>query len=172
MANITASKTTVGNSIAVNAGDIKIREMSIRAEDIINAGTFTDGDTATFAIPVKAGEIVEAVTVSLKTAFDDSGAGGELNILVGDGSDADGFITTAQLHVDDTEISYVYNTGAYFVGEAGTTDPANATNGKLYTADDTIDILLVPDVSSAAAYSLEELTQGEVLVKVKYFDAN
>lgn len=165
MANITSSKTVVGNSIAVNAGDIISRKLVISYSDIVNAGTFADNDTVTFQIPVKAGEVVDNVGVKLVTAFDDSGSGDELNVEVGDGADPNGYITSAQLHVDATEISYVANTGALSIGGSG-------ARGKLYTADDTVDILITPNVSTGTDYSLDELTQGELVVTVQSRDIN
>jgi len=156
----------------INESTALVYTQRIRYSDIVNGATYADNDTATFTIPVKAGQAVELVGVKLVTAFNDSGAGDELNVEVGDGSDPDGFISTAALHTDQTEISYVANTGAYFVAEAGTTDPSNATNHKLYTADDTIDILVTPNVSTGTDYSLDELTAGEFEVKVFIRDLN
>lgn len=168
MANITATKTTVGNSIAINSGDIKVRIMSVRAIDIANAGAYATDDTATFQIPVKAGEIVTDVSASLITAFD--GSGDQLNLIGGDGGNTSGFLEAAALHVTQTEITYVWNTGDYFLGEAGTTDPENVTNGKLYLVDDTIDFLF--DGTAGAAIDFDDLDEGEVLLKVFYKDLN
>ena len=170
MANVTSSQQSDPGSI--NEGASIRREATIDWSDIVAAGTFADNDTATFTIPLFAGEAVEAVAVKLITAFDDSGGGDELNVEVGDGSDADGFITTAALHTDQTEISYVANTGAYFVAEAGTTDPSNATNHKLYTSNDTIDILITPNVSTGTDYALSELTAGRFKVIAYVRDFN
>lgn len=134
-------------------------EIVISYEDFLvaNAGTLADNATKTFTYAVPAGAQVRNVGVKLVTAFDDSGSGDELNITVGDGDDADGYITSAssQLHVDATEISYIANTGALLDNE----------NGKVYTADDTIDIVFTPNVSTGTDYSLNELTQGEVVIK-------
>ena len=168
MANITSSNTVVGNSIAVNAGDFRIREKIISVSDIRNAGTYAEDDTFTFQVPVKAGEVVTAVSAKLITAF--AGSGDQLNLVAGDGSDDDGFITSAPLHTTQSEISYVCNTGLYFVGEAGATDPVNVTNGKLYTTDDTIDFLF--DGTAGATINLGALTAGEVKIKVFYKDLN
>jgi hypothetical protein len=154
MANQTVSK--VARLKSINESALKVEELVINYYDLLNGATFADNDTETLTIPVSAGEIVTDVKVSLNTAFDDSGAGDELNIEVGDGSDADGYITSAQLHADATEISYVANTGAYIDNE----------NGKLYTADDTIDVLLTPNVSTGTDYNLDELTAGKVTVTV------
>ncbi len=101
-------------------------------------------------------------SAKLVTAFDDSGSGDDLTITVGDGDDADGYLTAADIHVDATEISYVANTGALLDNE----------NGKVYTAADTIDILFSPDTDNDAPYSLNELTAGEIKLKFEICDLN
>jgi len=154
MANIDVTKQETIEPIPAS-GSFK-RELTIDFEDISGAGTYADNDTATFTIQVFAGELVKDVAVVAVTDFDDSGSGDELNVTVGDGADADGYIASAQLHADDTPITYVANTGALLDNE----------NGKVYTADDTIDILLTPNVSTGTDYSLNELTQGKFVVKV------
>lgn len=168
MANVTASKTVVGNSIAENAGDVVSRKLRIKYTDIVNAGTYSDNDTVTFTIPVNAGEIVETVGVRLVTAFNDSGSGDELDVQIGDGTDDDGFVVAADIHTDQSEISYVANTGAYF--NDGTTD--NTVNGKLYTSDDTLDVLISPNLATGTDYALSELTAGELVVTVVARDIN
>jgi len=168
MATVTSTKAA--QTVSLNESGLLKRVQSIRYGDVVRAGAYATDDTATFTIPVNAGEIVEKVVVKLNTAFADSGTGDQLNIIVGDGDDADGFVTSAALHTTQTEITYVWNTGLYFVGEAGTTDPVNATNGKLYLADDTIDIVL--DGSAGASIDLDLLTAGDVDVIVYGVDTN
>lgn len=143
-----------------------VRRLLIPATTIVNSGTYADSAAATFTIPVFAGEAVTAIGVKLIEAFDDSGTGSALNVEVGDGSDANGYITSAPIHVDQTEISVISTdnatySGAYF--NDGTTD--NTINGKLYTSDDTIDVIITP-AATGNAYSLNELTAGELLVTV------
>ena len=163
MANITATKTVVGNSIALNSGDIKVRPMEVRAIDIANAGTYATDDTVTFSIPVLAGEVVTDVSAKLVEAFD--GSGDQLNMIAGD-ADPDGYLVSAALHESQTEIGIVWNTGALL--NDGTTD--NVVNGKLYTADDSIDFLF--DGSAGAAIDLGDLTTGVIELKVFYKDLN
>lgn len=160
MANITATKTTVGNSIAINAGDFRVRELEIRAIDIANAGVFATDDTVTFNIPVNAGETVIAAGAVLTQAF--NGSGDQLNMIVGDGVDPDGYLATAALHFTQTEISSVYSTGDLLDG--------TTSYFKHYIADDTIDILL--DGSAGASIDLNDLTAGSVTVKIFYHDVN
>lgn len=158
MANITASKTTVGNSIAVNAGDFRVRELTIRAVDIVNAGDFATDDTVTFEIPINAGESVVAAGADLTEAFD--GSGDQLNMTVGDGVDPDGFLAVAALHTTQTEISSVYNTGDLLDG--------TTSYFKHYPTGGTASILI--DGSAGAAIDLDDLTAGSVKVKVFYHD--
>jgi hypothetical protein len=139
-------------------------EITISFEDfsVANAGTLADRATKTFTYVIPAGSLVTKASAKLVTAFNDSGSGDDLTITVGDGDDADGYLTAADIHVDATEISYVANTGALLDNE----------NGKVYTAADTIDILFSPDTDNDAPYSLNELTAGEIKLKFEICDLN
>ena len=139
-------------------------ELTITFEDfsVANAGTLADDATKTFTYVIPAGSLVTKASAKLVTAFDDSGGGDELNVEVGDGDDPNGYITSANLHTDQTEITYVANNGALLDNE----------NGKVYTAADTIDIKFTPDVSTGTDYSLNELTAGEIKFKFEICDLN
>ena len=139
-------------------------ELTITFEDfsVANAGTLADDATKTFTYVIPAGSLVTKASAKLVTAFDDSGGGDELNVEVGDGDDPNGYITSANLHTDQTEITYVANNGALLDNE----------NGKVYTAADTIDIKFSPDVSTGTDYSLNELTAGEIKFKFEICDLN
>jgi hypothetical protein len=120
--------------------------------------TETTDDTAqTFTYAVKAGDMVTDVAARLRTAFNDSGGGDELDVIVGDGSGTTSYLTLALLHTDGTEITYVANTGAYIDNE----------NGKLYTGADTIDFKFTPNASTGQSYNLAELTAGEIVFKMR-----
>ena len=165
MANVTSSQQA--NPGSINEGASNRKEQIISFQNIVDAGTYSDNDTATFTVPVEAGEVVTRIGVQLLEAFDDSGSGDELNVEVGDGSDANGYITSAPIHADQTEISIISTddasySGAYF--NDGTTD--NTINGKLYASADTIDILITPNVSTGTDYALSELTAGKLKVVV------
>lgn len=157
MANITSTRSSSPGSVQEGA-NFK-RQMVIDWTDIVALTIPADGDTVTFTIPVSAGEEVTRVGVRLVDAFDDSGGGDELNVEVGDGADANGYITTAALHTDQSEITWVSDTGAFITGGA-------ANRGKLYVVDDTVDILITPDVSTGTPYNLNELTEGNFIVTV------
>lgn len=139
-------------------------EFTISFEDfsVANAGTLADRATKTFTYAIPAGSLVTKCSAHLVTAFNDSGSGDDLTITVGDGDDADGYLTAADIHVDATEITYVANTGALLDNE----------NGKVYATADTIDILFSPDTDNDAPYSLNELTAGEIKLKFEICDLN
>ena len=138
--------------------------LTITFEDfsVANAGTLADRATKTFTYVIPAGSLVTKCSAHLVTAFNDSGSGDDLTITVGDGDDADGYLTAADIHVDATEITYVANTGALLDNE----------NGKVYATADTIDILFSPDTDNDAPYSLNELTAGEIKLKFEICDLN
>jgi hypothetical protein len=97
---------------------------------------------AAFGIP--AGGIVTGVCVHQITPFAGGSTNAELTIQVGDGDDPNGYIISTD-YFSGADTATVFNTGAYF--NDGTTD--NVINGKVYTAADTIDILIQPDVTVA-----------------------
>jgi hypothetical protein len=155
MANVAITKVAIPNCI--NASTEKVIVLNIRYSDIINNGTaFAVDDTASFTIPVAAGETVVAASAKLVTAFADSGTGDQLNMVVGDGSDVDGFLATAALHTTQTEITTVYGTGDLVDG--------TTSNYKVYTAAG--DVVIALDGSAGAAIDFDLLTAGEVEVKV------
>jgi len=129
---------------------------------VANAGTLADRATKTFTYAIPAGSLVTKVSAHLVTAFNDSGSGDELDVIVGDGDDDNGYLQAAAVHVDQTEITYVANTGALLDNE----------NGVVYVGADTIDIKFTPDGSTGNAYSLNELTAGEIKFKFEICDLN
>jgi len=139
-------------------------EFTISFEDfsVANAGTLADRATLSFTYAVPAGSLVTKVSAHLVTAFNDSGSGDELDVIVGDGDDDNGYLQAAAVHVDQTEITYVANTGALLDNE----------NGVVYVGADTIDIKFTPDGSTGNAYSLNELTAGEIKFKFEICDLN
>ena len=158
MANIAISKTVITNGV-YSSTDV-VRELRIRSTDIVGAGTFAEDDTASFSIPILAGESVVAASAQLVTAF--AGSGNQLNMVVGDGADADGYLATAAIHVDQTEIFTVFGTGDLVDG--------TTSNFKHYAAADTVDIVL--DGTAGSAIDLNNLTAGEVVVTVWLKSAN
>jgi hypothetical protein len=146
-----AGSQTFTDSITITSGDF--------ASAVI--GTKADDATHSIDYDIPQGAIVQKVAFKLNEAFDDSGAGGSLTITVGDDDQAAGYIGAAQIHVDETEVTYAFNDGSYFT----TGGDANTVNGKLYTADGKeFKLLFTPAAGSGSAYSLNELTQGSITV--------
>jgi hypothetical protein len=121
----------------------------------------TDNATKTFTYAVPAGSLVTAASAHLRTAFDDSGAGDELDVIVGvTGGDVDGLLASAAVHVDQTEITYVANTGALIDNE----------NGTIFTTAGSIAITFTPNASTGTDYALSELTAGEIVFRFAIID--
>ena len=124
----------------------------------IDHGMLTNSSTTqSFTLPIPAGGIVYDVGVYLGTAFD-GGSISSLKIDVGDDSDADGYIDNIEIAVDATEVTYTLSNGVYLKdADASST---NLHQGKLYTAADTIDILLT------GSHNVDTLDTGKVTVWV------
>lgn len=110
--------------------------------------------------PIPAGSIVEQVAIKLVTAFNDGGGGSYLNVTVGDTTDADGYITSWEIHTDQGNSTSQYVNGAYL--NDGTTD--HTVNGKLYEGTaNTLKATFTP-AASGGAYNLAETTAGQLKV--------
>lgn len=130
-------------------------ELKVDWTDFLSAqaGTLADNATHTITYAVPVGAHVRNVGRKIVTAFTDSGSGAQLNVVVGDGVDPDGYLSNFAAHSSQTRVAYQANTGALIDNE----------NGKVYTAADTIDILFTP--GTGAPYSLNELTAGEIIFR-------
>jgi len=156
MAQLTVNEA--GSSTFTDSFTIDFTDFSVA-----NAGTLADSATKSFDYDIPQGAVVQKVATKLNTAFDDSGGGSDLTITIGDDDTAAGYIGASQIHVDGTEVTYAYNDGSYFT----TGGDANTVNGKLYTADGKeFKILFTPD-ATGTAYSLNELTQGNITVFIE-----
>ena len=103
---------------------------------------------ATINVPVPLGAKVTDVRLVVDAAFTSTGTN---TITVGDGSDADGFITAAQ--ADTTTLvagGVVVGAGAYLVADTDTTAP----QFKTYTVADTIDLASAQTDWTAGAATL------------------
>lgn len=87
--------------------------------------------TATYTIPVKAGTFVHQVGTVVTVAFDATSP----SLTIGDGDDADGFLDSTDIALGTAATA---TTPAIKLAEDGGNPYAN---GKLYTADDTIDLV-------------------------------
>ena len=121
----------------------------------------SDSTAQTLTVPVTAGQVVTHVSYKLVTAFNDSGGGDELDVEVGDGDDADGYLdnTGGDIHTDQTPASFGHGLGALVAG-----------GGKLYNAADTIDFVFKPDRATGTAYNLAELNAGEIHFYLRILD--
>ena len=118
------------------------------------ASTTDDADVI-IQYPLKAGEALVAAGWRRDEAFNDSGGGDELTLMIGDASsDADGYITDKEIHTDGTAVTYAFSDGALLDNE----------NGVLKTADDNIDLKFSPNTATGQSYALSELTAGKITV--------
>lgn len=117
------------------------------------AANAVDDAASVLTYPVPAGAVVRDCMAYLETAFDDSGSGDELDVIVGKtGGDLDGYLALALIHTDGTEISYVQNTGALLDNE----------NGDLFTTAGSVSATITPNTSTGDSYALSELTAGKL----------
>lgn len=111
--------------------------------DLTETNTNT-AQTLTNVFAVAAKEGVQLVAMQLVTAFDTGNTNytGSVLVTVGDGTDTDLYLTSAELASDGTEVWLKYGT----------------TGRKVYTAADTIDFVFTPNSDEA----LSANTAGEV----------
>ena len=164
MANIDVTnynKASVAANNEVGRGWTHVARIDYK--DFVANPSVADGDTLTFpVIGIPANSIVESVGFRLVTAFNDPAAvgGSSLTVQIGDTTDADGYVTSKQIHEDGTEVFIGANDGAYFTGtDSGTHTTANVIKGKTYTAADTIEALFTP-----TGFKLDEETAGDIVV--------
>ncbi|MFQ5592335.1 MAG: hypothetical protein ACE5HE_14330 [Phycisphaerae bacterium] len=121
-------------------------EVGGRARRLVSrAITEDDTNTTVHAITVPAGSFVPPYGVTLYVA--EVFAGGTPSLDVGDGSDTDGWVDTT----DVTETT----AGCYSGTEANT--GAYAATGKVYTAEDTIDVVVSASLTGGTAYVIADV---------------
>jgi len=137
--------------------------------DFLGVTSASDGDTVTVsAFNITANSVVESVGFRLVTAFDDSGGGTTGTLLLGDDDDPDGFVTSAVIHADGTEVFIGFNTGAYFIGtDSGPDTTANVVKGKTYTAAKTLKAVFTP-----SSFKMEEATSGKIIILARILDTS
>jgi len=170
MADVALTTTLVKGPAANNeVGRGWTHKLELSYTDFLAITSASDGDTVTvscFTIP--AYSIVTSVGYRLVTAFDDSGGGTTGTLLLGDDDDPDGFMTSAVIHVDGTEVFIGGNTGAYFIGtDSGAQTTANVIKGKAYTAAKTVKAVFTP-----TGFKMEESTQGKIVIWANILDTN
>ena len=162
MANIDVT-TREAVAIAANneVGRGYTRQVTLTWENIKSDGAAAvDSDTITYELfPLPVGCILKGVHYYLRTAFDDSGGGSQLQLEIGDTTDPNGIMIAKEIHLDNTPTYAAAGIdGAFFTvgSDVGT------LNGKAYTTANTVEALLTPDVGGTA-YKFSELTQGEIV---------
>ena len=163
----TERKTEMSKYIATannqNRADGFTHKFIVTSDDFseANLGTKSDSQAATISHAIKQGQAITAIAYRLITSFDDSGGGSDLTVVAGDSGDPDGFLASSQIHLDNTEHPTGFGTGVYI-----------DQGGKHYPdADATINYVFTPD-ASGTAYSVNELTQGEIHFYLKVVDVN
>jgi len=118
----------------------------------LTAATNT-AQTLTFAVEAK--QAVALVGFVLDEAFDDGSAltTNSLALTIGDGTDADLYLTSTELASDGTEVFFKFAPiGTVTITATSATAVAvSALGQKVYTADDTVDFVFTPDSLSAPA---------------------
>ena len=109
----------------------KIRRIDM-AEAYAKKGSNLAATDVIKAVTVKAGEMVIGCSAKIITA-----CSAAMTATIGDGDDPDGYVTSVSLN--GTAGTVTSTTGALL--QSGTT-PYAITQGKVYSADDTIDLVL------------------------------
>lgn len=170
MADIAVTSKLVKGPAANNeVGRGWTHKCEIDFNDFIANPSATDGDTLTFSLfTIPAYSVVRSAGFRVVTAFDDSGGGSSLTVLLGDEDDTDGFTTSKQVHVDGTEVFLGATDGAYWTGtDSGSATTANVLKGKSYTAAKTVKAIFTP-----SGYKLDECTQGKIVFWADILDTN
>lgn len=161
----------------------------VKYSDFAETSTNT-AETLTFAVSAK--ESVRFVSMELATAFDtaDTNYTGSLAVTVGDGTDADLFLTSTELASDGTEVFFKYDAGysstmtlttEELITEVGSaadnTDlqtntvvtaasfAPGALGRKVYTAADTIDFTFTPNTEEATSENTSGLVRFYLIVE-------
>jgi hypothetical protein len=127
--------------------------------------TTTTNTAQTLTVAVKAKQAVQFVFMELETAFDTANTNhtGSLAVTVGDGTDADLYLTSTELASDGTEVwkkfGPVPTVTATATGETSTNLTVTVTSvdmgRKVYTADDTIDFVFTPNAEEAVSANVQ-----------------
>jgi hypothetical protein len=141
------------------------RMYEVSYSDLTTTTTNT-AQTLTVAVPAKAA--VQFMMMELETAFDTGNTNytGSLAVTVGDGTDADLFLTSTELASDGTEVwkkfAPVTTVTATATGPQSTnmtvTVASVAMGQKVYTAADTLDFVFTPNAEEAVSAN----TSGKV----------
>lgn len=170
MANIDVTSKLVKGPAANNeVGRGWTHKCEIDFNDFVANPSASDGDTLTFAcFTIPAYSIVKSVGFRVVTAFDDSGGGSSLTVILGDTTDDNGFVVSKQIHVDGSEVFIGANDGVYFQGtDSGAATTDNVIKGKAYTTANTLEAVFTP-----SGYKLDECTQGKIVIWADILDTS
>jgi len=125
-------------------------EVVITHEDLTTA---TDAASIEVTVTVPAGSLLLGGPHVLVTDFD-SPSSTSLTYTVGDGDDADLYLSSTQIDTEGTEVDYKVATNT------------SIPHGKVYTSADTLDFTF----DSSAGHNLDTFTAGELLYYFKLTD--
>lgn len=138
---------TYTDSLGFNKGDAGFHNAGLhkvnRVEVVLDFAKITAARLAAGATALTSGDIIEAIplpakTLVLRVGLDVTTAeGGTLTIDVGDGSDTDGYLDGVNAN---TVASYC---SALALTEGAPNTITGYSNGKYYSAADTVDVLIV-----------------------------
>lgn len=126
-------------------------------EFVVDYSDFSETSTntaETLTFTVATNDSVEFVTFILDTAFDTANTNytGSLAVTVGDGTDADFFLTSTELASDGSEVyRKLPPLGTVTVGATGAVTTLTRLGVKVYTTEDTIDHAFTPNEEEATS---------------------
>ena len=154
---------TITDSLGFNKGSAGFRAEGLnkvtRMEVVLDFAAIAAARSAAGAAALASGDVVEIMPVPAKTlvlhvGYDVTTAeGATATFDLGDGSDTDGYLNDISLN------SVASGAMALTLAEAAPNTVAGYTNGKYYSAADTIDILLNNDGINAAKVRVWALVQ-------------
>ena len=157
--------------------------------DLATTATNT-AETLTFAVSAK--QSVRFVSMKLDTAFDTGNTNytGSLAVTVGDGTDADLYLTSTELASDGSEVFFKFDSGYSSTVTVTPTTTAlvylgattnlttntvvtsiaaayspGALGRKVYTADDTIDFTFTPNTEEATSANTSGLVKFYMIIE-------
>jgi hypothetical protein len=154
---------TITDSLGFNKGSAGFRAEGLnkvtRMEVVLDFAAIAAARAAAGAAALASGDVVEimpvpAKTLVLRVGYDVTTAeGASATFDLGDGSDTDGYLNDISLN------SVASGAMALTLAEAAPNTVAGYTNGKYYSAADTIDMLLNNDGINAAKVRVWALVQ-------------
>lgn len=136
----------------ISARTLSVQEQAKTGANIAFDVKYSDFSTTatntaeTLTFDVAAGQGFYVVYAKVKTEFVGAAGTDSLTLIVGDGDDADQFLTSMEMATESTEVS----------GKFGTT----RADGIFYEAADTIDFKFTPNAENATS----GFTAGEVVI--------